>query len=122
MSMMPIYMVPGYKCPFCKSLVHKEMENELEDLVCVYCDVPLEKRFVSVENANDIDVNMEHNTESENVTSDCFGDCLPEDSIEEVVGDGCSDIVLLSDSEDGDSDLRVVYDNMQKLGLTDTDE
>lgn len=123
---MPIIMIPGYKCPLCKCLVHKEMDNEFPIMFCPYCDVRMNQRFFKNKFINEFEkapFQFKDLTRSAygfgdyvDVVSPCFDDCLEDtdvsiDSIEENE----HDFVIFSDSDDENSincdKLRNLYLN-----------
>ncbi|KAJ8985117.1 hypothetical protein NQ317_012767 [Molorchus minor] len=110
---MPIFLVPTYKCPFCKVLAHKEIEKEEDVIYCPYCDVPMEVR--------DVNENVLKDSREEEVKSVCFDDCLKDDSGSSDIEENISDFVILSDSEDESNEsgnrLRTLYARMADMSL-----
>ncbi|KAJ8948712.1 hypothetical protein NQ318_017880 [Aromia moschata] len=122
-SMMPILLVPVYKCPFCKVFAHEEIAKEEDVMMCPYCDVPMEKR-----DRNEIEeclkqAQKDYNLDSEEVKSVCFDDCLKEDISFSDVEENTSEYVIFSDSEDEsnekESKLRTLYLRMRDMSLED---
>ncbi|KAJ8929896.1 hypothetical protein NQ314_017361 [Rhamnusium bicolor] len=123
-SMMPIFLEPAYKCPFCKVLAHKEIEKEEDAIYCPYCDIPMEKRYVYEETCTDSitsNVIKDYETNSEELKSICFEDCLKEDISFSDIEENSSDFIIFSDSEDESTEeenmLRTLYVRLDKVSL-----
>lgn len=108
---MPTYIIPGYKCPFCKCIVCKEIDKEYYPIFCPYCDVPMKRRHfekksdtISAEDA---------------VTSDCFVDCLNESQNFNDIEENRMEYVILTDS-DGENDevLNEMYVKLRKIAIS----
>ncbi|XP_018570513.1 uncharacterized protein LOC108910411 [Anoplophora glabripennis] len=120
-TMMPIYLVTSYKCPFCKALAHKEVGKEEDVIFCPYCDVPMEQLYAD-EKTEEF-VNKDYELKSEEVRSVCFDDCLKEGLSFSDVEENEREYVVLSDSEDESSEdqnkLRTLYVRLKDVSLED---
>ncbi|XP_045463448.1 uncharacterized protein LOC123673071 [Harmonia axyridis] len=101
-SMMQIYLTPGFKCPFCNCVAHIEMAKEFDIVICPYCDVPMYKRYCpeNVQNALG---------ETDELTKQKMELSLQADIPEQV----CYDV---SETE------NVSVEDLEYLALTDSDE
>ncbi|XP_074030275.1 uncharacterized protein isoform X2 [Leptinotarsa decemlineata] len=111
-TMMPISIIPMYKCPHCKALGHKEVKKEQNNIFCVYCDIPMEKI-----------IHKEEYEELKEAKSECFKDCLNENiEFDEIEENEC-EYVIFTDSEDEEDDenqserLRELYKQFSKSSL-----
>lgn len=117
--MMPIFLVPAYKCPFCKALAHKEIEKEEDVIFCTYCDIPMEKLYAD-EKMDEI-ANKDYELKYNEVRSVCFDDCLKEDIGFSEVEENEREYIILSDNEDESieeqSKLRTLYTRLKDMSL-----
>ncbi|KAG5871673.1 hypothetical protein JTB14_007356 [Gonioctena quinquepunctata] len=105
---MQISLVPAYKCPYCKALAHKEIENEQAAIFCVYCDIPMEKIIFK-----------EEHKELKQAKSDCFEDCLNENIDCGNIEENYTEYVIFTDSDDDGQceSLKELYVKFSKSSL-----
>ncbi|CAG9862574.1 unnamed protein product [Phyllotreta striolata] len=117
-TMMPVFIIPEYKCPYCKSTAHKNVEEELSEVVCPYCDVFMDKLHV---NDDGIKRNCERfqRTLSELKLSDCFEDCLQETTSLEEIEDNTTDYVIFSDDEEEIDTIRKLYERFSSIQVNE---
>ncbi|KAJ8925213.1 hypothetical protein NQ315_001399 [Exocentrus adspersus] len=110
LTMMPIFLVPGYKCPFCKALAHKEIEKQQDVFLCPYCDVPMEK-LCTPQTSSALE-------DGERVTSTCFEDCLKEEvSFSDVEENENEYLVLSDDEEEPGEKLKELYARFKSMSV-----
>lgn len=110
-SLMPTYIIPGYKCPFCKSVVCKEIDKEYYPIFCPYCDVPMKRRH--------FEKKSDTISSEDAVVSDCFPDCLNESQNINDTEENGMDYVILTDSDDeNDEVLNEMVVKIRKIAIS----
>lgn len=122
---MPLHITPGYKCPFCKCVVHKEMDKEYHPIFCPYCDIPMKRRHFDKKYKKSPDETMEVSKLDDVVMSECSSDCLKEDTHFSDIEENCPDYIVLTDSDDEqENSMQEVCSKIKNIALAsvgDTD-
>ncbi|XP_044765214.1 uncharacterized protein LOC123321596 [Coccinella septempunctata] len=131
-SMMQIYLTPGYKCPLCGCVAHIEMEKEYDIVTCPYCDVPMYERYSSknVQNALEkTDVLTRRKMElslmkdvPKNIDM-CFDGDVEEDDTLDVV-ENAVDYLAVSDSDEEEINkerMTSLYNELFDVNKTSSD-
>ncbi|XP_057658637.1 uncharacterized protein LOC130895405 [Diorhabda carinulata] len=118
-SMMPIFILFDYKCPHCKAVAHKSVEEEYSQIFCPYCDIAMEKFYFTNDQLKKQFQQFELEMSKER-RSDCFKDCTQEDIQFEDIDDNATEYVILSDSEDEtENTLKGIYEEFSKVKIHD---
>ncbi|KAJ3661420.1 hypothetical protein Zmor_005815 [Zophobas morio] len=122
-SLMPLHITPGYKCPFCKCVVSKDMDKEYYPIFCPYCDIPMKRRHFDKKYKKTTDDTLEVTKLDDIVTSDCNIDCLKEEIHFSDIEENTTDYVVLTDSEDErDDSVRELHYKIKKIALATAPE
>lgn len=123
-TMMPIFLVPAYKCIICNSLAHNKVAEELERIFCPYCDYPMEKICLNEnikKNMDNFEKVFNENKINSKCLSDCFKDC--NQTLEELnlnLEDNQITVVNISDDEDKEvtkNELKELYFKIGNMKL-----
>ncbi|RZC36699.1 TFIIIC delta domain containing protein [Asbolus verrucosus] len=118
-SLMPIYITPGYKCPFCKCVVSKEMDREYYPIFCPYCDVPMKRRCFDKKYKKITEDTLETINPDEVVISECNNDCLKDEIHFSDIEENTVDYIVLTDSEDErDESVKELYSRIKNIVLS----
>ncbi|KAL3275372.1 hypothetical protein HHI36_020139 [Cryptolaemus montrouzieri] len=109
-SMMQIFLVPGFKCPLCKCVAHPEIAKETDVVICPYCDIPMDQIY-SHEKVKNIVSNA--NMKLKDKLTFALKDSIPETPYVEHPIDSITENISLEDIEDS----QVEY-----LALTDSED
>lgn len=129
-TMMPIFFIPLYKCPLCQCVAHRETKEEISMFFCPYCDVPMLNVPVESKKLDDMAKEFDIDLDSGVVKSVCFADCLGKEDMEKADVEDLEaheiELVIFSDSDDGEDDgedgkdkLRTLYFKMAQCSLTE---
>ncbi|XP_060534853.1 uncharacterized protein LOC132707152 [Cylas formicarius] len=111
LSMMPLFLVPAFRCSLCGSMAHEEMEREFDPICCPYCDVPMDKIRVGADLRREV-------ADGDDVRSPCNEDCLLVDDYEDTC-ENDTEYAMVSDDEEGDTQDRHLRDIYARIsGLT----
>lgn len=53
MTLMPLDFNDGYKCPFCKCIAHAKLKEEVDMLLCPYCDIGMDYYTAEINDKKD---------------------------------------------------------------------
>ncbi|XP_028143365.2 uncharacterized protein LOC114337138 isoform X1 [Diabrotica virgifera virgifera] len=121
-SMMPIFVVAEYKCPYCKSLAHKQIEEEHSRIYCPYCDVLMERIVMADEQILEKCRLFEVETSKQKLDV-CFADCLKEEIDVNEIEENDTEYIIFSDSDEESSDsMKELYNEFSKAGINDEDD
>ncbi|CAH1170360.1 unnamed protein product [Phaedon cochleariae] len=120
-SIMPILIMPAYKCPYCKCLAHKQIEKEEYPIICQYCDIYMER--IQMRDKDLEGKYLNYNVDKlEEFKSECFDDCL-EESIDLVdIEENETQYVVFTDSDDDEvenTSIRKLYQEFSKTSLAE---
>ncbi|EEZ99572.2 hypothetical protein TcasGA2_TC001557 [Tribolium castaneum] len=122
-SLMPLNLTPGYKCPFCKCVVSKEIDKEYYPIFCPYCDIPMKRRCFDRKYKKSTDDASETTKLEDIITSECSSDCLQENIHFSDIEENTVDYIVLTDSEDEKEDsVKELYSKILKLSVNTPEE
>lgn len=109
-SMMPIMLIPGYKCEFCHCVAHPEIAKEMSIVICPYCDYPMDQVYsleMTEKKLKETSENLRNNTRialgsdiPENPLIQCLSDCMQDKLNVNDIEDNTVEFVTISDEED----------------------
>lgn len=116
---MPLHLTPGYKCPFCKCVVSKEIAKEYFPIFCPYCDIPMRRRNFDKKYKKSNDDVLVTTKIDDIVTSECSSDCLKEDIHFSDIEENTTEYIVLTDSEDEEEgSVKELYKKIMKISLS----
>ncbi|KAK9878007.1 hypothetical protein WA026_020219 [Henosepilachna vigintioctopunctata] len=114
--MMQIFLIPGFKCCFCKCVAHPEIAKEMDVVTCPYCDIPMDQvysceKFESI--LNKVDDRLKEKLEY------VFQKDVPEKPLIKVPEDSNIEQISLEHMDDSDVNYLALTDSEDEESATE---